>query len=1378
MAPTSAGQEAGPSRKKARRGSRHGETVTPSHYGPVACTSATAALVQAYLAIDTATSAAAAVQQQQPNGCSSSAKGGKSNSTNGGDSDSKSSSITTNSSNNKSALPATGDSSSPFLYMSESTFDPVKRRFGGKSKPVTFANSRASGKAAAGAGSSSSSSSSSKGPRLSFGQGTKLVATREAMHATLHCRCVFVLLCELASSSCGGGTGGKASSPNAGAAGAPGAAAAGAATTKNSSADTAHLITLSPDDLFCALSVDSFPLLVPTEAGATAAGGGGGGSGRRGQRQHQTQAPAAAGALPRAFEVVDGPAIIHRPAARQGEPWRGLEVFRPEPAAGPWRGHRVPLPAADGIGEEENGDIDGGSSRPGSIFGSLRGRGGNRGGAAFRLNLSPASAVDDDDAAACDLIAATPPSQQSGAGARSKKRTVGVDSSPLMVCPPMASFSAPGNGVATDCFSYGPGNGLGGNSRGCDETEAAVVALPPSRAATACAAVEQGDEAEDPPPQWMSLSVDREGRASLSSCRGLPKELKIHPTCLCRAPDIDSGMVSLAAGARGEGAAAGQGGLVLRSLPPTVYMGVAVGGGRNGLDTNGEADGARARGGGGALLELQGGTLSCSRLLPAPPSSVMTAAVDDAQGVLVVLLADQARTALLLARDGSDLPVVEQHRGIAAAFAGDFLGSGREQVALLCSASSAGGSGGGGGSGGTGRAGKRGAASAAAAVKAGVGGWEQLPLKALMKRAVVTDCSLDWENGRRDGSAAAASGGGGSGSGSANGRQGGAGSQEAFPAKATSKTTKESPNGKKRPRSMEAADNGADDEVGKAASGSPGAAAEEERKSSKDKSNRGADSEGSGVSRLSNIVQVVRRRVCAEETRLLRLRQARRGKATVLEAAKLALAAQVGAGGEEDTAGSRLGTADLSTGSVARAFVDGLVAPGGGRSTMPSPGWIDGRADETSPYPPPRPHTPLECTVVQVRFHAPSRTLCLDAHISNPAVNDAAGLSMVVAGPPAMVVGNVCLSVASASGCLTTRSAVCPRLCPGESATVRACVDVPFSLLASGGGAPASLFASCTWSVSDNDVAATNGTKKSHTTAVAPAAAATVARDSDKFRSSCSLIFSRFLVSPQDMLGMGGALSSTALVPKTEMRQGSSSSTGGGGGRRKNKGAVSTGYSGSGRSIIDGTPRHLGLFDVGTRLDLLLRSDSSTTTTSLASLPQAVRSLSKVAALPEPWAGGAAVQVHSCSERAAACTLRAGDSTSSSSSSPAVLLAVAAGALPDGARGSADHASEQGLALVTAAAAALQDEMTALEAVARERGRMGAGAGSARRENGSAGGDSSSSGAGGGKKTTAGLAAALEWYRASQMKSDLLAAKLAARVVAAQGRAPLGDRPV
>ncbi|CAM9192735.1 unnamed protein product, partial [Ectocarpus sp. 8 AP-2014] len=119
--------------------------------------------------------------------------------------------------------------------------------------------------------------------RLSFGLGAKVVATKEAMHATLHCRCVFVLLCELASSATDGSSGkGKASDANTATAAQTTTMAAASSNTSSSSSsssskrgvDTAHLITLSPNDLFCALSVDSFPLAVSTEATQDTSGGG------------------------------------------------------------------------------------------------------------------------------------------------------------------------------------------------------------------------------------------------------------------------------------------------------------------------------------------------------------------------------------------------------------------------------------------------------------------------------------------------------------------------------------------------------------------------------------------------------------------------------------------------------------------------------------------------------------------------------------------------------------------------------------------------------------------------------------------------------------------------------------------------------------------------------------------------------------------------------------------------------------------------------------------------------------------------------------------------------------------------------------------------
>ncbi|CAN0064723.1 unnamed protein product [Ectocarpus sp. 6 AP-2014] len=882
-----------------------------------------------------------------------------------------------------------------------------------------------------------------------------------------------------------------------------------------------------------------------------------------------------------------------------------------------------------------------------------------------------------------------------------------------------------------------PGESL----RECNGIGAAVVALP----AVVPAASSSAAEAEDParpqhlPPQWTSLFVDREGGASLAPWCGLASASRHHsPTCLSRAPDIDSGVVGLASGALPEGtAAASGGGLILKSLPPTVYAGVALDSGRGGAEAT-----TAAEGNGGALLELQRGALSCARLLPTPPSSVMAAAVDDAQGVLAVLLADQAGTALLLARDGCEFPVVEEHRGIAAAFKGDFLGNGREQVALLSAAST----GAGGSGGGAGKPGKRGAAAA----KTGGARWEQLPLKSLVKRALVTDCSCVWGNERREDLPTTPSGG-------VNGEGGAGGSRGAVALTGGVEVPKGATMGKKRQRS-----NGLGDEAGVAASSGAHGSSVALAKPSK---TGGADvNKDSRLSRLSSVVGVLRRRVQAEEARLLQLRQARRGKAAALEAAKLALTASAesrsacGGGCEVSADGGDHGedAGPPRASSNARLFLDGLVTPafggGGGGSTLPSGHHVHERVAEE---PPP---APLQCAIARVRFHPPSRVLCLDAHVRNPSPPKASNAAEITpaaaaaAGPPVTVV-NVCLTVASASGHLATRSAVCPRLRPGESATVRACVEVPFGLLAGGGGGgglvpgrAASLYASCSWRLGgDSSPAAPGGG-----TRTPPVNSEAGAREGDTLdRPSRSFMFARVLVSPKDMLGLGGGVASLAQAPEDKQAGqdffGHHRSAKAAAARGRRGGAGGGGGGGGGG---DGC-KHLGLFDVGTRLDLLLSSSdpSTTSTTSLAALPRAVRSLSEVAALPEAWAGGAAVRVNGCSERAAGCTLRAGDSPSA----PAVLLTVAACALPDGTLASADHASGQGRALLVAAAEALKDEMAAVEAVARERGRLDGGGGTER------------------------LAAALRRYGAAQRKSDVLAAQLAGRVVAAHGGAAPGE---
>ncbi|CAN0139659.1 unnamed protein product, partial [Ectocarpus sp. 8 AP-2014] len=126
-----------------------------------------------------------------------------------------------------------------------------------------------------------------------------------------------------------------------------------------------------------------------------------------------------------------------------------------------------------------------------------------------------------------------------------------------------------------------------------------------------------------------------------------------------------------------------------------------------------------------------------------------------------------------------------------------------------------------------------------------------------------------------------------------------------------------------------------------------------------------------------------------------------------------------------------------------------------------------------------------------------------------------------------------------ASGHLATRSAVCPRLRPGESATVRACVEVPFGLLAGGGGGgiggglvpgrAASLYASCSWRLGgDSSPAAPGGG-----TRTPPVNSEAGAREGDTLdRPSRSFVFARVLVSPKDMLGLGGGVASLAQAPE------------------------------------------------------------------------------------------------------------------------------------------------------------------------------------------------------------------------------------------------------
>lgn len=1255
MAP-SAGKEVGSSKKKSRRGSRQGEYLPSSyHFGPVACT--TAALVQAYLTID---------PHPTPNAAPSArAAAPKANGESGKDGKSKTSNDTPK---------IAGGSLS--LNMSESRFDVVKRRFGGKSKLVSLLPSLVGG------------GSGNKGKRLSFGPGTKVVATKEAVHTTLHCRCVVVLLCE-ASTEEGTNANGPSSSRRSRA-----AASESSIPGNGKRIDKAHLVTLSPDDLFLALSVDTFPLSVdssPSAApvgmetgsqGATASGGVGG-SGGNGSGSSHTKSEISSSlqaALPRAFEVMDGPIVAHRPASRPGKPWPGLEIYRPNDSlihdngdGQSWIGQRIPIPM--GVGQALRGteirgrgqgdyDNDGGSS---SLESEARGSGSTP---SFRLDLAAAAAETN---------------RFGGEDTRQpiKRFTTvggGMDGT-LLVCPPRRSLS-----VGAESVFSGQGRGTGLGQWGAhDEADAAVVALPVG-----------GVGAVRPTPSWMSLSIGSEGPVSLSPWRGPPSGLGNSLTCLCRAPDMDSGLVGLVGALPGAGI---KGGLMLRPLPPTLYIGVA----------DGQDDGTR-RQVGGLLLELQGGiTLSCSRSLPAPPLAITPAAVDDAHGVLVALLADAAGTALLLARDGSDFPVVEEYRGVAATFTGDFLGNGREQVVLLPIVSSTPGGSTSSASGGGATGGDR---RATVAAKSCSGGWEQLPLKAIVKRALVTDCSCIWGNGRRDDLAALPGAGpiqvvGVRPSGSGTGDDGGATVTSGVSSLGLA-------DGRKRPRA-----GGEDTNEAKRGRATVSTAVGPPAGSVATKKDEEVDDHR--LHRLSTVVGVLRRRVQAEEARLLRLRQARRGKAAVLEAATLALTLRVGGRG---IVGGASGNGDQSSSaqlrSIARKFYDGQNVPSD--ASISSPRWVDENMEETRSF-------PMECKIARVRLHAPSRTLCLDADVSYPS-------QMKDEVPEASTVAaiNVCLSVGSSSGRLTTRSAVCPRLLPGQSATVRSCVDVPLDLLAGSSssavrsnmkmGDAASLYVSFAWS-SSKDVAVEGGTRE-----------ATGGGEGDDHHSR---VFARILISPQDMLGIGTLSSEAGTLPAPTTEENSEAPfparSAIADGRRKG-GVKTTSPCSSAKEY-----KHLGLFDVGTRLDLLVRSD----TPSLAALPQAVRSLSAVASLPEPWAGGASATVSGCAERAAECTLHAGGSAGALS----VLLKVTAGALPDRAQASADYGSERGRGLIVAAASALQDEMAALEVVARERHKI-------------------SSNSGGGVKMTV-LSASLERYRVAQMRSDVLASQVAGRVSAARG---------
>lgn len=1070
------------------------------------------------------------------------------------------------------------------LHMSESMFDRAKRRFGGKSKAVGLATAH----------NDDDERAPRRGSRLAFGPNARVVATREVMNDNLHCRCVFVLLLE-GTSAAGVSDGSTERHENSSLPGCD---------------SKAHLVALSPNDLFSALWVDSFRMSIDA---ATE---------KRRDCDDQMLYSLASDPLPEAFEVLDGPVIIHRPRATPGEPWLGLEVFRRSRRrvhdSGPssWRGQRLVVTPPGQPSKTSDVDMD---------------------------RDSPEQEA--------------PAVQGANAGVRS------CASAPLLACPQAHNSEV---ATAAPATSRRGVSCRGAGSERMGDAASPVLALPsPAESAEAVPSLE---------PTWASLSLRSNGPASLSPWRGPLSGSRRTFTCLCRGPSADLGAVGLADATSGVDVGDG---LVLRPLPPPFYLGSTEPGSDDPQVS--KSDGGEL----GALWELHGQALACARPLPAPPRAVCSAAVDDGQGVLVVLLADEVSTALVLARDGSEFPLVEEYQGVSTAFAGDFLGNGREQVVLLPAVGPEANSGAEGGGGGI---------SAGAPSKAGIGVWEQTPaLKALVKRALVTDCSSVWGNGQCLDSAVLSSAGpirvGG---GRANGF-GGPGDGSVDTNSNADADGSEVYGRRKRPR--------ADAAQGDAVGGHGGAGGSAARGGS-DRLRQAEGGDSHRHERLSKVVSVLRHRVQAEEARLLRLRQARRGKVALLHASELMLACQAidgGWGGSEGASGTRI------SGSLRRAFDafgDGLVAcfPEQASSGAPREPELDGQ------------HTPrheLGCTVSEIRFHPPSRTLCVDATITNPP--DVDGESQQARARAAV---NLCLSVACASGRLNIRSGICPRLGPGQSATVRACVQVPPSALAhetmSPGGV-ASLFVSCSWCWERVHVRE-EGAPGKHA----------------GLRSS--VIFARVLVSPEDMLGIpkggSGGVQFASESDAKSSRRAAHDHAGGDSGR--------------------GVPmKHIGLFDVGTRVDLLLRTVQPGLATAL---PQAIRALSCLSSLPGPWASGAEGYVGACSERAAEYTLRACDA----SGAAGVLVRAAANVLPDGVRASTDPASSDARALVTAVIRALLSEISALEAIARERRRAVA----------------SLPAEGNGKGRVAVLAT-LERYVDAQMRTDVLAAQLAARLVAA-----------
>ncbi|CAM9546453.1 unnamed protein product [Choristocarpus tenellus] len=1181
---------------------------------------------------------------------------------------------------NKSVNIANKDASiSSDLHISEARFDVAKRRFGGHAKRVVLTGP------GVGVGG------------VCLGKTATIVDMQEVMHYGLHCRCVFVLIFEGYGKEDGGlGVGmsqGREVDEKLG---------------EHSSGEkqhTAHLVTLSPNDIFTALSVDSFYFTLPGDGVSDSKSRDGCSDGGNGCKEVTSQA----------FAILDGPAVIRKTGCNFDAPWQGLELFSHNTAS-PWTSQRLSPPAGWAEGKRVQNESMRTGGRKGKFAQWDR----------LQLNLNVAAGGERE----WSTSPPDPPFLDNKGGTHP----------PLVVCQ-LGEYGKEGVGSSAHFSRTG----------GSEYKNSALLA------------VQQGLGRVQQDFCWATLSANMNegGESTLASWHGLPREWQDRMTCLCPAPGRSVAVGLTAAqgfGTISEGLG-GSGDVLLDTVPPTLYVGARANSG--GCGRAGEEQRSRRdQPGEGVLLAVCGGALSCDRQLPAPPLSVTVAAVDDAEGVVAVVLSDVEQTALILARDGSDLLPIEEYRGVGQLFVGDFLSNGREQVALIPSS------------------GTNQHPAQPNSGRCGVGSrWEQTPLKTIVKRALVTDCSCIWGQGNKDDtlpetghirlSREVSSVGGSSGV----REEGPARKRQCYRDEAT-----------KRESTMDqpVAGSGGTGQKGEKGKGKE-VGAPQDLSTTMTKSRRSIDERGDArLSRLSSVADVLRHRVRTEEARLLGLQRASEEKEALLIAARTALTRQayrgtystgqssatltgieVGEGSKQETAQSVASSSRKKSPpfrEAQKAFENDLV-----------PCFPSGRAvhtsDQSSANLSKQSHgMMLRCKIVRLRFHAPSRTLCVDAQAENPLRHSAcdhsagsgsetgteaertnADAEQADTGSNSAAVNTIALTLSADGGCVSTHSAVCPRLAPGEGTTLRACAEIHPGLLP--GGCTASLYLSCSWiwegsSPIVND-ANTNepGHGKQNRSVVSTREWAGAQRD-----LAGSVIFARVCISPQDILGVGSfGMDSTVLQKITIPSAGA---------------AVETV-----EQTEDYEPEH----NIGARMDLLVQSR----TASLEALPQAVRSLSEVLFLPEPWAGGARAMVRRdvtafSSERAAEATLRA----PALGAAAAVLLQVVRGLLPDGVTAGPSHASEEGLALISAVVGALRAELVALQEFA---GGIRVRAGDGQVRGSSAGQDDDPTSAATQELGTGGVSAdvevnaALNAYVQAQGRTDLLVSRLIGRIVAAGG---------